>query len=246
MGGLDISDDGRYLYVVNLYDRKLYELDLTNAANPVPPTAAKVRSWQIPTTGCTNGDARPWASKFYRGKIYVGVVCSGENGGTTNNLAASVLEINPKAATPTFTTTVPFSSIPLNFTRGLISKADFRINAWYPWTNTYVDEIRPEPILSDIEFDNDGSMILGFTDRLGNKAGFYNKKLTGNDLTLTVTGGDILRLYKTTNASCGWELETNGKEGVSSPKAATTGDNNNQGPGGGEFYWADWGIRIMG
>jgi len=71
-GDLDLSDDGRYLYVMNLFDRRLYEIDLTDPVNPVAPTAGnratKVRSWAIPEPcGTGTGVARPWGIVFYRG-----------------------------------------------------------------------------------------------------------------------------------------------------------------------------------
>jgi DNA-binding beta-propeller fold protein YncE len=42
LGDIDISEDGRYLYVANLYDKKIYRIDLTDPANPVAPTLANV------------------------------------------------------------------------------------------------------------------------------------------------------------------------------------------------------------
>lgn len=80
LGDMDVSSDGRYLFVVNLYDRKLYRLDLQNAASPVVPTAAQVSSFAIPNDCSGNGgEYRPFGLKVYRNKLYVGSVCSGQD-----------------------------------------------------------------------------------------------------------------------------------------------------------------------
>src|SRR6056297_745043 len=49
---------------------------------------------------------------------------------------------------------------------------------WNPWTDDYsvfedcgIHDVYPQPILSDIEFDLDGSMILAFLDRWGHQTG---------------------------------------------------------------------------
>jgi hypothetical protein len=89
-GGMTISDDMKNLYVVNLFDRKVYELPLDQ-----PITSANVRSVSIPfnqdllsagnSINNPTGNIRPWAIKLYKGKLYVGMVSTGETliGGDT-------------------------------------------------------------------------------------------------------------------------------------------------------------------
>jgi len=94
LGDLEISDDGEYLYTVNLYDRKLYEIDLTNPKNPIAPTkdnaSKKIKAFSIPNP-CTYdklaGEYRPFGLKYKDNKIYVGIVCSAQdyNGTTLTN-----------------------------------------------------------------------------------------------------------------------------------------------------------------
>ena len=43
LGDTDISDDGRYLYTVNLWDRKLYQIDLGDSFNPTAPYPCQCR-----------------------------------------------------------------------------------------------------------------------------------------------------------------------------------------------------------
>ena len=254
-GDLDLSDDGRYLYVMNLYDRKLYEIDLTDAANPVAPTssnkATKIRSWAIPEPcGAGTGVARPWGIDFYRGKPYIGVVCDAATSQAVADLKFTVYELDPSSGvfTSKFTN-------PLNFPRGLTNGFETGSGAangnnrkgWFGWTDDWSKMIQgtpsvtwPQPVLSDIEFDTDGSMVLGFLDRTGLQGGWNNLgPITGvNTLYRAIIGGDILRAYKRTD--CDWELESAGKEGPSSPKAATGGATNGEGPGGGEFYYEEF------
>jgi Secretion system C-terminal sorting domain/SdrD B-like domain len=242
LGDIDISEDGRYLYVVNLFDKKLYEIDLQNARIPVTPTSTNIRSWVIPNPACSGGENRPWAIKVYRGKIYVGTVCDAQVSQLASDLKATIYEFNP-SGTGNFISAV--LSFPLNYTKGVSLGSQ---TGWYPWTNDFSklpyfggsNTTYPQPILSDIEVDDDGSFILGFLDRAGMQTGVDNYSVDVSDNTLYsgYNGGDILRAYKNPT-TCSWELEANGKEGASSSKAATIGTNNNEGPAGGEFYVGD-------
>ncbi len=250
-GDLDLSDDGRYLYVMNLFDRRLYEIDLTDAANPVAPTAAnrttKIRSWAIPEPCvATQGVARPWGIDYYRGKPYIGVVCDAATSQNTANLNFTVYELDPTSGvfTAKFTNALNF---PRGIANGFNAQASTR-KGWYAWTDDWSKMILddesvtyPQPILSDIEFDTDGSMVLGFIDRMGVQGGWNNLGPTTGVTTLyrTIVGGDLLRAYKKTS-DCQWELESAGKEGPSSPKPATGGATNGEGPGNGEFYYEEF------
>ncbi|MBK9491087.1 MAG: hypothetical protein IPO07_21560 [Haliscomenobacter sp.] len=96
LGDIDISDDGRYLYIVNLYDRHLYKIDLQDPLDPQVPTSNEVERFEIPDLGTisnTDGDGehRPWGLKFYRGKLYVGVILSGQdaNGHRVSSITAN-------------------------------------------------------------------------------------------------------------------------------------------------------------
>ncbi len=201
----------------------------------------------------TKGYQRPFALKVYKGKVYVGTVTTGENNGTTvmdNNtgnpeytdLWAYVWSFD--LATQTFAS-VPVLQFPLNFNRGFNNdNADETFRVWQRklgffrsnnWPETYVSQA----MLTDIEIDATGSMILGIRDRYGDQTGYENYRLSGTAETYTgIADGEILRAYFNA-ATNSFELETNAKEGINSPKAATSGINNNQGPGGGEFYYQD-------
>jgi protocatechuate 3,4-dioxygenase beta subunit len=281
LGDMDISDDGRYLFITNLYDRKIYQLQLNNAKNPTSATVTG--SWSLPApplrsasgitsaagtyNGANNGTGfydgtlglqRPFALKYYRGKVYVGAVTTGENGGTStqdNNtgnpeytdLWAYVWEFDP--ASGSFTSS-PTLQMPLNFNRG--TNADGQSETWKPWTNTFPtpwSAAAPrytqyqQPMFTDIAFDTDGSMILGFRDRFGDQSAFDEETLNNTTRIAGQAMGDMYRAYYNTS-SCVFEAEQNGKEGPASPKAATAGASNTNGPGNytsnnGEFYFQD-------
>ncbi|MBL7727422.1 MAG: hypothetical protein JNM68_07055, partial [Dinghuibacter sp.] len=263
IGDLEMSADGRYMWLTNLYDRKVYRIDLTSASSPVAPTAATaatvVTGYSLPALTCTNGVLRPWALKWYRGKIYVGVVCTGENDANANNTAntstnydgtsvgagsfntgnAYILALNPAGA-GSWTTVL---TIPLSYPRGNTADENFNITRWFNWTNNFNvlkaypsntsgALIRPQPILSNIEFDTDGSLMIGFTDRTANQSGKFQPDVNGASSYYGESGGDLLRAYCHNGV---YELESNGKEGHSSTKTATSGKDRGQGPGSGSF-----------
>lgn len=243
-GDMDISEDDQTLWVVSLNDRALNEVHIGLPAEV--PTAAEITKHPIPNPGCSNGDFRPWGTKVERGKVYVGVVCSAETSQNAADLHAYVLLHDPAGAVANFTSIFDFD---LTYERGYVSKdqidAEWRpwIQSWDELDNPKVGEgpvggqlIYPQPILSDIEFDETGAMILGLMDRFGNQFGTNNYSPNENDKELYrgVNVGDMLRACLVNgkyvlenNASCG---------GVTSEGADS---NPGQGPGGGEFYWQD-------
>jgi uncharacterized repeat protein (TIGR01451 family) len=238
-GDLDIGEDDKTLWFVNLNDSKLYSVVLPTSGTP---TTANVNSYVIPSQNCSGGAFRPWATKFYKGRVYVGGVCSAETSQNASDLKALVYEFNP--ANNMFSNRLEFG---LGYTKGftwILAGGGNRSN-WRPWTDDFekliapVDGtgtrkflIYPQPILSDIEFDIDGSMILGFMDRTGMQTGYLQADPTGaNPVYEGISGGDTLRAY---NNNGTFVLENNG---VAGPYVGQPG--NNQGPGGGEFYYQE-------
>lgn len=250
IGGMDFSDDERFLYLVNLFDRKLYRIEMDADNNPATlPLAADITSYTIPNPGCSNGDYQPYAVEYYRGQVYVGVICTGETSQNVNDVSATVYRFNGSIFTSVLST-------PLNYSKGIISST-CPTKDWEPWANSLPTSychisgseyivIHPQPILSSIDFDNDGSMIIGLTDRNGFQIGYRQHLPQYPNVTGYYqgrSGGDILRAF---NHNGVFEIEDNGKEGVSSSKPATTGLGNNQGVGGGEFYLGDYHLNDLG
>jgi hypothetical protein len=267
-GDIDISDDDTTLYVTNLADQKLYAIDIAAVDAKTPgytPT-----SYDIPKPVCTNGVSRPWAIKVYRGFVYVGVVCTAENGGTVGDLSAHVYALDPS----TGTWSASLIDMPLNYTKGCVILN--KNCSWLPWTDrwtadgdglhgsvanfntlggsgivgdVYKEGRRPMPILSDIEFDEEGYMILGFLDRTGHMLGHHNAiPVAGGaaNLLTGMTGGDLLIAAPPSTPGGKYTLEADGKVGNRSSSGTDAqhpsglgGQNTNQGPGNGEFFWKE-------
>ncbi len=252
IGDLDISEDGKTLWFTNLNDRKLYSVFVNDP--PTTPTAANVASFTIPTNGCSNGDFRPWATKVYRGRVYVGGVCANQTSQVRTDLKATIYEFNP-AGGGTFTSKLEF---PLTYNKGITWAYDDPLdpvkpatdpvrNQWNAWTSDFsklvIQPTRiaparrylvyPQPILADLEFDNDGSLIIGFLDRTAMQSGYLQADPSGvaTPPCEGMSSGDMLRA---SNNNGTFTLESNGTVGGN-----TGGSGNGQGPGGGEFYFEE-------
>jgi len=236
LGGLCISDDENTLYSINLFEKKLIKITIGNPAS----APGSVSQYLLPDPGCTNGVVRPWAVEFYRGLVYVGIVCSAENGGSKANLTAYIYTFDPAAST--FSGPLAGFPINLNYPKGGAHANDVpKGDSWNPWSDNANDHPKspdgyyvryPQPILSDIDFTPSGNLVLSFTDRAGNQWGFWNFKPDGSDLIANNIGGDILMFWK--NGS-NWQLESNGTAGI----ITGCGAGNGEGPGGGEFFCKD-------
>ena len=213
IGDIDIQDDST-LWLVNLNDRSLYGIQHVHP-NSTPTAADVLGPFALPITGCGSGesDVRPWGLKVYKGKIYIGAICSGESTQTDANLHAYIFEFDPITSTMS-----SFFDFDMNYDRGTIDVGGSGdIGDWKAWQTTFPDICkRPEglppssiscngrrtnmqPILSDIEFDADGSMILGIMDRWGMQTqdDNYSPDATAMDTELYwlfIAPGDVLRV----------------------------------------------------
>jgi uncharacterized repeat protein (TIGR01451 family) len=230
IGDIDISDDNKQLFVVSLYDRKVYTIDIA--------TKTLVGSGiAVPTGVCTGGELRPFGLKYHRGKIYVGTVCDAQSSQNEANIKAILYRIDG-------TTFTNILNIPLNYVKGIaINESTWPTppappNKWNPWKTdfTAIQDFwsYPQAIFADIEFDVNEDVMLVFVDRFGHQMGTFNYGIDPAD-TNTITGvssGDILRA---TYTGTGYVLENNASVGG----LTSAGAGNNQGPGGGEFYFED-------
>jgi hypothetical protein len=249
LGDLEISDDGKFLFVINLYDRKVYRLTLNDAFNPT--SVISVTSYSLPAVTVTNGVLRPFGAKFYRGKLYVGAVATGENSGVNNvggttDLYAYVFELNNATASASFTGTAVVT-YPLNYAKGgAMTWSGPYGTKWYPWSNNTsitdgqnTDRTYPTPILSNIEFNESGDMIMAFMDRGGNQWSEDNYQNLATSVTIMryALGGDILIAGSNCNGT--YTLENNGAFTSANGTAYNSGAANNQGPGTSEFFKGD-------
>ncbi len=224
-GDLDMGDDFKTLYAVNLADKTLMAIPIAN------PTAATSTALPAPAS-CPATDLRPFGLGVNDGKVYVGMVCSAESTGVSSNLRAYVYSYANGAFAAN-----PVLDIALNYDRGSSNLK------WQPWLNRTTfnptvtlqrDGKWGQPWLTDIDFDN-GDMILGLRDR---NADLFGSVAGGPDVNdsrnyTAISRGDILRACA--NGTGGWALENNGTCG----SATTAGAGNGQGPSNGEYYFQD-------
>ncbi|MEL7021702.1 MAG: SdrD B-like domain-containing protein, partial [Bacteroidota bacterium] len=248
LGDLEISADGRFLFVANLYSRRIFRLELNDPANPTGVIA--VESWAIddipnvPT--CNDGTLRPFGLRYYRGKLYIGAVCTNEERATSiagnTDLSAHIFVLNEPEAAGYFSAGAIISQT-LDYTKGRSRGSQiegFQNNIWNSWTNDFsspfgkypVQEVYPTPLLSDIEFTEEGNMIIAFSDRAAHQFGYNNRPLTGTSTRRYQMGGHLLFAERRPDGT--YELESDGKTTNYGVAAAIR--SNGEGPGGGEFF----------
>lgn len=282
IGGLDLSSDGRELFLVNMYEKKLHRINIGNPLKSSFTAADVTGNWVIPGPGTPGLQWHPMAVEVHNNKVYVGGVAASEtttahNTADTAGMCGIVYELDPYAASPVFTEVLRF---PLTHRRGYVNadyRYEFRNNYWCAWQNngdiSLGGPLRtgligsttgsnatglyyPQPMLSNIEFDVDGSMVVGIRDRFGDQGGYANLFETGNgagERYRVLASGEILRAGK--NGSH-WTIESNGSTTTNAVTTTTLGRAGNTpaqtgsfigqtgspwggffGPGGGYFYY---------
>ncbi|MBP8001581.1 MAG: hypothetical protein KA314_17540 [Chloroflexi bacterium] len=272
-GNMEISEDETTLYVINLFDRSLYSINID--------TPVITNLGVVPDPGCVNGVARPFAMEVKDGLLYIGGVCTAEAPtGTAANLQAYVYTYDPSGGYGA----TPVLQFPLNYPRGCgdidptytidgsapitcrtltndlsqgaPGSGQGSLADWKPWRDTWPDPETSaggnsgytggyfgysQPMLTNIVFDGN-DMILGFRDRMGDQTGWNDLAPSHADFPsdnlFTIPAGDILRANP--NGSGGWTLENNGASNPGGIFGPSAGDNNQQGPSNGEYYFGDF------
>lgn len=205
LGGIEISDDEEKLYVVNIYNNTLVALSSSN------PTTETTEAFSIPDPGCLFGDTyKAFALTKNNGKFYVGVTCTSLESGEAGELSVTVFEFDPTNSnfTSIFTTDYP---------KGY-------------WLDTPANSTATQAWLTDLDFTDEGNMILSLSDRIAHR--YANLTTNGR---LDDQHPDILLAYQEGGE---WKLEQNAKAGSligSHPNAG-------EGPGNGEFFGYDYWI----
>ncbi|MGE5355239.1 MAG: SdrD B-like domain-containing protein [Deltaproteobacteria bacterium] len=201
LGSLELSEDEKFLFVTNLFKNTLIK---------IPTDQSKfneIEEIQIPNPGCIGGNMHAFALKNHNGKLYIGVSCGAELSKNTLNNTMHVYEFDIIQNT--------FNEIfQSDYPRGYLS-------------NNPSHDVKVQHWLTDIEFSDEGNMILVLNDRIG------HRYCSGTAGRLDVQNGDILVAWKNNG---NWLLENNGSAGIYSG----TGVGNGQGPGGGEFFGFDF------
>lgn len=232
-GDIDISDDGKTLYAMNLFNRKLYEIDIatqTVTTSTFIPGITGGAAFTGPTAD-NNTDLRPFAVKYYKGKVYVGVVCTAESEFTS--LTSDDKGPNVRGFVFVHTPGTGFSGTPvLSFDMGRLTPAptylrginNFRgYSKWVSqsasgtdWTDSDVRDAgeNKRGIISDIEFIND-NMLIGIRDlskdRFAAQAGtFYPNGTTAVSAGAGSGGSNGLLLKACVNTSGGYTMENAG------------------------------------
>ena len=156
LGDVEISSDNQTVYTVNLADNNLYSIPVAD-----PASATRVA---IPTIDGCEVDTRPFALKTdAAGTIYIGAVCSAETSQDAADLEAYVWAYDEAGGFR-----------PVLITDFTVFRGGEDYQTWNAWAGLDVLDTEtmteyPQPMLVDLEFADDGDLILGFRDRYGDQ-----------------------------------------------------------------------------
>ena len=255
LGDLDISDDYKYLYLTNLKDKKIYRIFIDNPHKPASEiTAADITSWTIPNPcNLTKGTSRPFGIAVRQEKVYVGIVCDASISQDSTDLNGFIYEFLPDSQDDTWKLDLSF---PLTYKKEVATYEQPASGWWHPWVSDFSPSALPKgikldkyiampmPIITDLQIDVEGQMIITMTDRFSHQmrlGGYDARGKHFNHFFDPRLAGDVLRANRCgTGTNRIWQLEDNA---LVCNQLRTAGIFNMQGPGGGEFYHGDEGYK---
>ncbi len=217
-GDIEADQQSDDVYMVNMFQKSIIVFNgiATNATlnNASAATlSAYTRSYSISSLpGCpavvgAGNNLRPFAVKIYKEKGYLGVVSDGMATQNIADVMGYILQFDPQNIAAGFTTVVT-----INFSN---YKDIWGATYWNPWVTNWLQTggnsttgpiVHAQPMISGIEFNEDGSMDIGIRDRWGDQgATFEYIPMSGaTDHVQTAISGDILHACKT---ATGWAVE---------------------------------------
>lgn len=231
-GDIDVDDKNQLLFLVNLNQRKLITVNiagttasLNNAsAATLGPLTNAYDILSLPgVPSCTSGQLRPFGLKIYKGRGYLGAVCDASSTPRDSlNLTGYILSFDPTNINAGFTT-----EITINFNYRT-SSTNSSTNRWHSWADVWSNVVLqsglaryPQPMISDLEFDENGGLNISIVDRFGHQMGISQTIPVAGSSTVigeARISGDILHACRVGSA---WVME--GTAGSCTP--ANTVDN---------------------
>jgi len=256
-GDVEVDDKNQLLVLVNLNQRRLVTVDVSGTTASLNNASAAVlgpltKAYDILTLpgvpSCVSGQLRPFALKIYKGRGYLGAICDASSTPRdSTNLTGYILSFDPANITAGFTNEITFS---LNYRT---SSSNGNTNRWHSWADIWSDVKSsgsyryPEPLISDLEFDENGAMGISITDRFGHQMGINQTiPVAGSG---TVAGesrisGDMLRACRVGGA---WVMEgTAGSCPITNTRDNADGFGDGQTVGTYEFYNDESGDNTVG
>ncbi len=227
-GDIEADPGSDKLYTINLFQKRLIVFNASAAtatlngavAASLTPFTEAYDIASLPgcpgASGGAGNSIRPYAVKIYNNKGYVGVVSDAMGSQNKSHLKGYILQFDPNNIAAGFTTVVT------------ITFNNYAGKYWRPWVTTWAqaggtattgNTQYPQPVISAIEFNENGSMDIAIKDRWGDQGGNweFNPVSGATGATQTVIAGDLLHAcYNGT----GWALE--GTAGSCDQPAANT------------------------
>ena len=189
IGDIDVSDDGKYLWLTNLQERKVQRIAITGTA--AAPGLGAVTSWSVDDGyTCANPTLRVWGLEMNSdGSVVVAGVCTNES--TTPTLLTRpdggvLLRLDPAQSGAAAWSTI--ATIDFTYEHVFDDCTTANVNCyWRNWSDDW-NKIKllgqsgarpnqqyfPQPMILDVETLADGSYALGISDRLSYQAGASN------------------------------------------------------------------------
>jgi uncharacterized repeat protein (TIGR01451 family) len=246
IGDIDISADGRTLFVTNILAKTIQAYDVSNAQNNI---VKYLGNYQITNadTSCPNVSGKNNPSDWYPfglepvdgDSLYVGITCNAQTSQSRSDLTAKVLELKLVPA-GTNNNVTPVSSkvvhsVSLDYYRPCITQ-DMCVlptqGNFQPWEDDYtkfynIPGLRithATPVLADINIAKDGSLVLNIMDRSGDQFGDLNHTPGGVEMNVN-SGGDLLKVCNTSGDKLNPTYVTEGYPGCAGTKTTGNGPN---------------------
>ncbi|HMO56346.1 MAG TPA: SdrD B-like domain-containing protein [Roseiflexaceae bacterium] len=210
LGDIALDPQERYLYAVNLNNRRIYRFD-TWASNPQASMGLLPDLIGLLAPCAARGGTatyRPFGLLVTREYLYLGGACSDEfdTGSDRNDVALRIDRFNLSNSTWELVTGIPLANYGAQ--RGTTPAGSGYDLAWQPWRATLPSDayLMPYPaaLAADLAFDEEETLYLGVRDRLGDMGA-----VRGLPVTASRGYGDLLILPRAAN---GWQIPATGAD----------------------------------
>ncbi|CAA6801140.1 MAG: Cna B domain protein [uncultured Sulfurovum sp.] len=178
LADIDISEDYKTLYALNMHTKSIVEIDTTSGAI--------LKTTQLPNpygvSICPSADVRPWALTVKGNNVYVGSICESK---VSDGVGASIQKYNG-AIVQEVARNNTLDYLRPQYQNPTTEAADkYNFQSWPAAGLEGIGGITP--ILTDLSFTPNGDLVLAYT----NRSAFMRR---GGALKYRILGGDIRKM----------------------------------------------------